>query len=286
MIRIGEYNDLRILRMTTVGLYLGDEEGEDVLLPSKYCPERYSIDETLRVFVYRDHDEKKIATNLPPKILLHQFAFLKVTAVSSVGAFVDWGMVKNLLVPFKEQRLKMEVDRWYIVYLTLDEKTDRLYASNKIEKFLQNDNLTVTDGEEVDLLVMHKTDLGYSVIVNHKHKGLVFQNEIFGEIRIGNQMKGFVKKIREGNKLDIALQPQGYRQAIEPHADIILKKLTEEAGFLPFHDKSDPEVIYRHFGISKKAFKKAVGNLMKVKAIRLEPEGIYLNQEASDPEMQ
>lgn len=276
MISIGQYNDLTILRMTTVGLFLGDEEGEDVLLPSKYCPEDYSLGDVLKVFVYRDHDGKKIATNLEPYLLLHQFGFVKVTAVSGFGAFVDWGMVKNLLVPFKEQRQKMEVGRWYMIYMDLDKETDRLIGSNKIEKYLSNEHLTVEEGDQVDLLVMHKSDLGYSVIVNHLHKGLVFENEIFGEIKIGDKLKGYVKKIRSENKLDISLHPQGYKKAIERHAQIILTKLKEEGGFLPYHDKTSPEIIYSAFRLSKKAFKKAVGNLFKNQLIRLEEEGMFL----------
>lgn len=276
MISIGQYNDLTILRMTTVGLFLGDEEGEDVLLPSKYCPEEYSLGDVLKVFVYRDHDGKKIATNLEPYLLLHQFGFLKVTAVSGFGAFVDWGMVKNLLVPFKEQRQKMEMGRWYMIYMDLDKETDRLIGSNKIEKYLSNETLTVEEGDQVDLLVMHKSDLGYSVIVNHRHKGLVFENEIFGEIKIGDKFTGYVKKIRSENKLDISLHPQGYKKAIEPHAQIILTKLKEEGGFLPYHDKTSPEIIYSTFHLSKKAFKKAVGNLFKNQLIRLDEEGMHL----------
>ncbi|MFD1314020.1 CvfB family protein [Namhaeicola litoreus] len=282
MISIGQYNDLSILRMTTVGLFLGDEEGEDVLLPSKYCPEEYSLGDVLTVFVYRDHDGKKIATNLEPYLLLHQFGFLKVTAVSSFGAFVDWGMVKNLLVPFKEQRQKLEVGRWYIIYMDLDKETDRLIGSNKIEKYLNNENLTVEEGDQVELLVMHKSDLGYSVIVNHLHKGLIFENEIFGEIKVGDKLTGYVKKIRSENKLDISLHPQGYKKSIEPHAQIILTKLNEEDGFLPYHDKTSPELIYSAFHLSKKAFKKAVGNLFKNKLIRLDEEGIHLIQVAQE----
>ena len=276
MIAIGQYNDLRILRMTTVGLFLGDDSEEEVLLPSKYCPEQYSLDDVLRVFVYRDHDEKKIATNLVPKIQLGEFALLKVVDVTKFGAFLDWGMVKHLLVPFKEQRQEMEVGRWYLVFLTIDPDTDRLYASNKIENFLQNDHLTIQEGEEVELLIMHKTDLGYSVIINNQHKGLIFENEIFKEIRIGDRLNGFIKKIRVDHKIDVSLQPLGYKKAIEPQSQILLHALRESNGFLSFTDKSDPELIYSTFGMSKKAFKKAIGNLFKQKLIELKEDGITL----------
>lgn len=277
MIPIGQHQDLTILRHTTVGLFLGDEDGdEDVLLPNKYCPENFEIGEKLNVFVYRDHEERIIATNLQPKILLHQFAFLRVTSVSNVGAFMDWGLEKELLVPFREQRQKMEVGRWYIVYLDLDKKTDRLYATNKIEKRLQNKTLTVNEGEALNVMVMKKTDLGFSVIVNQQHEGLIFQSDIFTKLNIGDKIKGYVKLIRDDNKIDISLQPIGFENFNDPNCDMLLKKLKAQKGFLPITDKSTPEEIYSLFHISKKAFKKAIGTLYKQRKISLEPDGIKL----------
>ena len=277
MIPIGQHQELIILRHTTVGLFLGDEEGdEDVLLPNKYCPEKFEIGQRLRVFVYRDYEERKIATNIEPKILMHQFAFLRVTSVSNVGAFMDWGLEKELMVPFREQRQKMEERRWYIVYLDLDEKTDRLYATNKIEKRLQNKNLTVKEGDAVDLLIMQKTDLGFSVIVNQKHEGLIFESDIFTTLNIGEKMKGYVKQVREDNKLDISLQPIGFENFNDPNCELILKSLNAKKGFLPFTDKSTPEEIYAQFNMSKKAFKKAIGTLYKERKIVLTPDGIKL----------
>ena len=196
MIAVGQYNELTILRETSVGLYLGDNAGEDVLLPNKYCPKKFTLNDKITVFVYRDHEDRKVATNITPKILLNKFAFLRVTDASYVGAFMDWGMEKELLVPNNEQRQKMEVNRWYIVYMMLDVETDRLYASNKIEKHLRNDTLTVKEGDAVEIIVMQKTDLGYSVIVNNLHKGLVYENEVFKPLNIGDKLSGFVKKIR------------------------------------------------------------------------------------------
>jgi len=260
-----------------VGLYLGDEEEEeDVLLPNKYCPERFEIGEKINVFVYRDYEERKIATNLQPKILLHQFALLRVTSVSNVGAFLDWGLEKELLVPFREQRKKMEVGRWYIVFLELDKVTDRLYATNKIEKRLQNKTLTVQEGDAVDVLVMKKTDLGYSVIVNQQHEGLIFESDIFTTLNIGDTVKGYVKQIRDDNKIDISLQPIGFENFNDPNCEMILKQLRAQKGFLPISDKSTPEEIYTQFNISKKAFKKAVGTLYKQRKIALQPDGIKL----------
>ncbi len=276
MIEIGRYNELRILRETTVGLFLGDEDGEDVLLPNKYCPEEYDLDDIINVFVYLDYEERKIATNIIPGITLHEFALLQVSAVTDVGAFLNWGLEKELLVPFREQRQKMEVGRWYIVYLDLDEQTNRLYASNKIEKRLNNSSLTVAEGDEVDLLVYKQTDIGFSVIINNLHRGLVFKNEIFTELNIGDSLKGFVKKIREENKIDISLQPIGYHKFNSRNSEDIYRMLLANNGFMALTDKSSPEEIYVQIGISKKAFKRAVGDLYKQRKISIGTDGIKL----------
>jgi len=276
LIEIGKYIDLKILRKTSVGFFLGDEEGEEVLLPNKYCPENMKLEEELKVFVYRDSSEKKVATTLIPKISLHEFALLEVSSVSGVGAFLDWGLEKELMVPFREQRQKMEEGRWYIVYLDLDEKTDRLYASNRIEKFLQNEAVSLSIGEEVELLVLQKTDLGYSVIVNHAYKGLIYENEIFQELNIGDRLKGYVKNLREDNKIDISIHPLGYKNFNDANSELIFNALIEHEGFLPFTDRSTPEEIYSQFGISKKAFKKSIGALYKQRKIDIQSQGIKL----------
>lgn len=276
MIEIGRKNKLKILRQTSIGLYLGDVSGEDVLLPNKYCPKNFKIEDEIEVFVYRDHEGRKIATNLTPKINLHEFALLQVTAVTEVGAFLDWGMEKELFVPFMEQRQKMKKGRWYIVYLDLDTKTDRLYASNRIERHLQNDILTIKEKEEVELLVLQKTDLGFTVIVNNRHKGLLFNNEIFRELNIGDKLNGFVKKIREDNKIDISIQAIGYNKFIDTNKDLLYRALSENEGFLAVTDKTSPDEIYLQFGMSKKAFKKTLGALLKQKKIKILPNGIKL----------
>jgi len=274
LIEIGKYNDLEILRETSVGLYLGEPDGEDVLLPNKYCPEQYEVGQSLRVFVYPDNEGRKIATTLIPKVLVNEFAFLQVKAVEKVGAFLDWGLDKDLLVPFREQRQRMEKGRWYIVYMYIDEKTDRLVATNKIEQRLDNTALEVSEGDEVELLVMQKTDLGYSAIIENRYKGLIYENEIFRELNIGEQVTGYIKSIRDDNKIDLSLQPQGYKQARDPHTELILRKLMENGGSLPYHDKSPPEEIYEGLGISKKAFKRAVGALYKERKIEISGKGI------------
>ena len=276
MIEVGKYNKLIVLRQRLVGFYLGDESGEEVLLPNKYCPENLKPEDTIDVFVYRDSEDRKVATTLTPKILLHEFAILQVSAVSAVGAFLDWGLEKDLMVPFREQRQKMEEGRWYIVYLDLDQKTDRLYASNRIEKTLQNEEMSLSESEEVTLLVLQKTDLGYSAIINNKHKGLIFENEIFSDINVGDKLTGYVKKIREDNKIDLSLQPIGYISSNDANSELIFSKLEENNGFLPVNDKSSPEDIYSQLGISKKAFKKSIGSLYKQRKIEIQENGIRL----------
>ncbi len=276
MIEIGRHHELRILRHTSVGFYLGNESGEDVLLPNKYCPDNAEQGDLIKVFVYKDHEERKVATNLTPKILLNEFALLEVTDVTPVGAFLDWGLEKELMVPFNEQRQKMEVGRWYLVYLDLDKKTDRLFASNKLEKKLQNAELTVAEGDEVDLIIMQKTDLGFTAIINNKHKGLIYDNEIFIDLRIGDRHKAFIKKIREENKVDLSLQPIGYERSNDANVDLVYRSLVKNNGALPFTDKSAPDEVYARFGISKKAFKKAIGTLYKQRKITIHPDGISL----------
>jgi len=275
VIQIGTYNTLSILRKTTVGLYLGDST-EDVLLPNKYCPDDVAIGESLEVFVYRDYAGRKVATTLTPDIVLHECALLQVADITDVGVFMDWGLEKHLLVPFSEQVDKMEVGKWYVVYLDVDPKTDRLFATQKIGEILDNSEVTVAQGEAVDVLVYRKTELGYSVIVNSKHAGLIFANEVFKEIRVGDKLRGFVKKIREANKLDIALQPMGYRNFNEGNTEVIYSVLQRNDGFLAVTDKSSPEQIYAQFGMSKKAFKKAIGALYKERRLSIEADGIRM----------
>lgn len=276
MIEQGKEIELKIAKRATIGLYLADDSGEEVLLPKKYCAEEMKPGNTTRVFVYKDSEGKKVATTLTPKIFIHEFSLLKVSAVTGVGAFLDWGLEKELMVPFREQKQKMEVGRWYIVYLDLDKKSDRLYASNRVERFLQNDQISVKEGDEVALVIMQKTDLGYSVIVNHAHKGLIFDNEIFQEIRVGDRLKGYVKKIRDDQKIDISIQPIGFRNVNDSNSELIFKTLAENNGFLAVTDKSSPDEIYTLFGISKKAFKKSLGALYKQKKVDIQAEGIRL----------
>ncbi len=275
MIELGKFNTLEILRHTSVGLFLGDEEDNDILLPNKYVPETYEIGDKIEVFCYLDYDERPVATNLEPGIVVGEFQLLKVVDVNEFGAFLDWGLEKHLLVPFREQRNKMQEGQWYVVYCYVDEKSNRLVASNKLDKFISNDELTVRVREKVDLIITRQTDLGWEVIINNKHKGLVYENEVFKKIAIGDTMPGVIKAIRGDHKIDVSLQPLG-EKILEPAANKIYEILTVNGGFLPLHDKSNPEEIRAELQMSKKTFKKGIGTLYKSRKITIESDGIHL----------
>jgi len=277
MIKIGQYNTLTILRDTKVGLFLGNgNEAEDILLPNKYVPQDFKIGDEIAVFVYLDHEERPVATTLEPYILLNEFALLRVNYVNQIGAFMDWGMEKDILVPFKEQARPMEKGKRYLVYLYMDEKTNRLVASSKTNQFLSNENLTVNKFEEVDLIVSHITEVGINVIINEQHKGLLYKDEVYDDsIRTGDRMRGYIKNIRPDNKIDVSLQILGYEN-VEPNAEKILDELRASRGFLRLNDNSHPEDIKTVLKMSKKTFKKAIGALYKEKRIDIKDDGIYL----------
>lgn len=272
---IGQFNILKATRLTAQGFYLVDEEEREVLLPNKYIPEDLVPEKEIEVFVYKDSEDRIIATTLIPKVLCNQFACLRVKEINRFGAFLDWGLEKDLLVPYSEQPDRLYKNDWKVVHLYLDEKTDRLVASCKITKFLSNGVLTVAEGDEVNLLISKKTDIGFNVIINNKHAGLIYKNEIFKPLAVGDKTIGYIKRIREDNKLDISLKKQGYRNVIGPDAKKVLQ-LLEEEGYLSLTDKSSPRDIYEQVEMSKKAFKRAIGSLYKQRLIRLEKDGIYL----------
>jgi len=275
MIHLGEINTLEIIREAVQGLYIADEEGNEVLLPNRYVPKAFKIWDKIDVFVYLDNEERLVATTDIPYIKLHDFALLRCNQVTEYGAFLDWGLVKELFCPFKEQAFKMKPGGWYLVYCYIDEKTNRLVASSKTNNFLDNKKLTVKEFDEVDLIVSHPSEIGMNVIVNKTHTGLIYKDSIFKDLSIGDRLKGIVKKIRPGNKLDISLGQIGYRN-IEPNADLIIKELQDNCGFLNLTDKSDPETVKEQLQMSKKSFKKAIGTLYKQHLIDIKPDGIYL----------
>ena len=275
MIELGNYNTLNILRSTSIGLFLGDDEGTEVLLPNKYVPEDFQIDAKMEVFCYLDNNERPIATTLKPYIVRNGFASLKVAEVTDFGAFMEWGLEKHLLVPFREQVQRMEEGKSYIVYLYLDEESFRLVGSSRINKYLSNEDATYEVNDEVDVLVARKTPLGWEVIVDNKHKGLIFDSDLFKPVSMGSRLKGFVKNVRDDKKIDISLQPIGAKM-LEPTAKIIFDKLQQNNGFLPLHDKSSPNDIQTTLHLSKKAFKKGVGILYRQRKITIKEDGIYL----------
>ncbi len=275
MIKIGEYNTLTILRETDPGLFLGDDEENVVLLPHRYKPASFKIGDELKVFVYLDYEERPVATNLTPYVHLDDFGYLHCSDVNQFGAFMDWGLQKQLFVPFKEQARPMKVGNWYIVYLYMDEQTERLVGSSKTNKYVDNEHIALEKYQEVNLLVTHITELGANVIIEGKHSGLIHNDDIFEDIRTGDRIKGYVKKVREDKKVDVVLQAPGYR-SIEPNANFILDELKAAGGFLPLHDKSDPDTIKSEMGMSKKSFKRAIGTLYREKQIVINEDGISI----------
>ena len=271
---LGKYNLLTIDRVTKVGLFLTDGT-KDVLLPLKYIPKNYEIGQDISVFIYLDHEERLVATTLEPYILLNQFGLLRVNYTNQFGAFLDWGLEKDLFVPFKEQARPMEKGKRYLVYSYIDEKTNRIVASSKTNQFLDNKALTVGVGDEVNLIISHTTEMGINVIINDKHKGLLYKDQVYDDIRIGDRVKGYIKSIRPDSKIDVTLQRQGYEN-IEPNSEKILLELKASRGFIRLNDSSHPEDIRTVFKMSKKTFKKAIGLLYKEKQIDIKEDGIYL----------
>lgn len=277
MLQIGQYNTLKILRNTKVGLFLGDgvEEQNDVLLPNKYVPREFSIGDELTVFVYLDHEERPVATTLKPYIKLNEFAHLKVNYINKFGAFMNWGLEKDLFVPFKEQARPMEEGKRYLVYCFMDEKTNRLVGSSKTQQFLNNEDVDLEHGEEVNIIISHITEAGINVIINEKYRGLAYKNEVFEDVKPGLKMKAYIKNVRPDGKIDVSLRKLGV-EAIEPSAQVILDELKSNRGFLGLNDNSNPEDIRTVLKMSKKVFKKAVGNLYRQKMIEIKEDGIYL----------
>jgi predicted RNA-binding protein (virulence factor B family) len=275
MIHLGEVNELRINRQTDNGFYLIDESENEVLLPNAYIQDDWNIDDMVNVFIFKDSEDRLTATSETPKIKIDGFALLKVNDTNSVGAFLDWGLPKDLFVPFKEQSRTMEVGKSYVVCMYLDYESERLVASSKINSFLEFEDIELEKGQEVDVIPYERTPLGYNCIVNNLYKGLIYENEVFSNPSLGSEIKGFVKTIREDNKIDISLQKVGY-EAQDANSEKLLNILKGDNGYLGLTDKSKPEEIYEELSMSKKAFKKAIGNLYRRKFIRLEKDGIYL----------
>lgn len=274
MIKVGEYNELEIVKQLDFGIYLGKENVE-ILMPTKWIPKGAKIGDMLNVFIFRDSDDRLIATTVKPLAIANSFAFLEVKQVNNIGAFLDWGMDKDLLVPFREQAVRMEPGKSYVVFVYADEETDRLIGSTKLIRFIERDDVTVQNGDVVDLLIYSQTELGYNAIVNNLYSGLIYKNEIFEHIRIGDQLQGYVKNVREDNKIDLSLQKSGF-ELVDDVKWRILNIIKAENGFLALNDNSTPEEIKAKLQISKKAFKKAVGALYRERLVTLTDKGVQL----------
>lgn len=275
-LRLGQTNRLTVVRRTEQGLYLSGGP-EDILLPNRYVPEGANVGDELDVFVYLDSEERLVATTETPLAQVGDFAWLEVAWVNQFGAFLGWGLMKDLFVPFSEQKMKMQKGRSYLVHIHLDPQTYRIVASAKIERYLSKDWPPYHGGDEVDALIWQKTDLGFKAIVNNQFAGLLFDDEIFRELHSGDRLRAFVKQVRPDGKIDLSLQRKG-QKAVADFSDILLNHLRTNGGFSALGDKSPAEEIYALFGVSKKVFKKAVGDLYRRRLITIEDEGIRVNE--------
>ena len=274
MLQVGNYYTLKVIRAKPIGVFF-DDGNSGILLPARFVPKTTKTSDELKVFLYHDSDDRIIATTQQPKGILGDIVNLKVVNITHQGAFLDWGLMKDLFVPKSQQVSFMRRGGFYIVKIYLDEQTGRLAATEKIDQFLSNEVLTVKEKEEVTLLVLRRSDLGFVVIINNKHTGLLHFNDVYRPIEIGDQFPGHIKTILPGNKIDVVAGKPGYAR-VGDESDKILMMLEENGGFLPYHDKSSPQEIYSFFSMSKKTFKMATGALYKQRKIELTSSGIKL----------
>ena len=274
-IELGKFNQLEVVKEVDFGLYLdGGDEGE-ILLPTRYVPEDCKVGDMLNVFLYLDIDERLIATTLTPLVQVGQFACLEVSWVNQFGAFLNWGLMKDLFVPFSEQKMKMQVGKKYIVHAHLDDESYRIVASAKVDRYLSKEKAEYQPGEEVNILIWQKTDLGFKAIIENKFGGLLYDSEIFQPLHTGMVLKAYVKQIREDGKIDLVLQKPGFEK-VDDFSKTLLEYIREHDGYTSLNDKSPADDIYAAFGVSKKTFKKAVGDLYKKHLVVLQEDGIRL----------
>ena len=276
MVKTGDYNILKVLRSVDFGLYL-DDGAEGILLPKRYVPEGWKIGDDIKVFVYHDGEDRLIATTDEPYGVVGDILKMKAVSVTEQGAFLEWGIMKDLFVPKSKQLQGMLPKGEYLVKIYRDDQTGRAAATERVEEFLHNDVLTVQEADEVDLTVLRRTDIGYLMIVNNMHTAILHANEVYRTIGVGDKFKGYIKKIYSNNNIDVVAGKMGYGR-VEGEAEKVLRLLKENNGFLPYHDKSNPEEIYLFFGMSKKTFKMTTGNLYKEKKIIFEEAGIRLKK--------
>lgn len=275
MVEIGKLNTLTVIKELDFGIYLNGEQLGEILMPRRYVPLNTKPGNTIEAFIYLDSEDRFIATTEKPFAMVGDFALLDVVGVNSVGAFMDWGLPKDLLVPFREQKQKLEVGKSYVVFVYLDAETNRIVASAKPEKFLDRYPAEFEEGEEVDLLILNKTDLGYKAMINKTHTGVLYKNEVFETLEKGQQVKGYIRKIRPDGKVDLILHKPGYEK-VDDISKQILDKLKLHNGFIALNDKSSAESINEMFRVSKKTYKKAIGALYRERVITIEDEGIRL----------
>jgi uncharacterized protein len=271
--QLGKINQLKIVRRVDFGVYLDGGALGEILMPKRYVTAQMEIGDTVEVIVYLDGEERYVATTDTPFAQVGDFAYLKVNKIENVGAFCDWGVLKELLVPFSEQKIKMEEGKFYLVYLYIDPLTQRITGTMKIDKHLLKDGHQYSINDEVDLLIWTQTDIGWKAIIDQKYLGVIYKNEIHKRISNGEKMVGYVKKVREDGKIDLTLQKIGFEK-FDQSSEKILAILDRAGGVLPYSDKSDPEVISRIFGMSKKVFKQSIGQLYKQRVIILTDSGI------------
>ena len=275
MKEIGHTVELEAIKTTPQGIYLITDEQKEILLPNKYIPRNLEIGDKIEVFVYTDSEDRPIATTLTPKVKINQVALLKAVDVNDFGAFFDWGVEKHLLVPFAEQFVKVEKDKNYLIYLYKDELTNRMVGTTKYSRFLKNNVVELTIGDKVNFMVSGQTDIGYKIIIEQKYLGMIYKNEVFKDIRLGDEFVGYVRVIREDNKIDVSLNSSSIDE-IEILANKIYEKLLREKGSINISDKSNPDEIYTMFQVSKKAFKRAIGVLYSERKIQINPNSIVL----------
>ena len=280
MIKLGDYNTLKVIRHAEQGLYLeGDEQSGDILLPKRYVPQGLSIGQDIEVFLYLDQDERLVATTEQPLAKVGEFACLEVAWTNQYGAFLKWGLMKDLFCPFREQKQRMEVGKHYVVYVMEDTETHRLMATAKVEKHIGVPSVEelphLTHGTNVDCLVWQKTDLGFKTIINNRYQGQIYDNQIFQSLHTGDRLSAYVDHVRQDGKIDITLQPTGRQHTLD-FAEVLLRYLYENDGHCDLGDKSDATLIYDRFKVSKKAYKKAIGDLYRRRLITISDEGIAL----------
>ncbi len=270
MMQIGEYHNLQAYRLTDFGWVLSNEDNEEVLLPKTLASKTIEEGDNVEAFLFKDSENRLTATMQTPKIRLNEFAFLKVTQINKAGAFLDWGLDKELLLPYGEQTQKLVEGQSYVVRLVYDDKTERLFASMRINKYLVHEPITVSEGDKVEILIYDENVIGYKAVIEDVHQGFLYKNQVFQSVSIGTRITAWVKQIREDGKIDLLLQEEGY-QGIPKAAEKILSLLKDYNNFLPLHDKSNAKDITNTLQMSKKQFKQAIGYLYKRKIINILP---------------